>query len=207
MKKQHPISAAVVAMLAALVLANGGTLLANGQAFFIPANRGPVDLVYFARVKDARTGRPIQKLPYVTIVDQFTWVYMPFQGDAPGHFRSPDIGAAIKEVTTQPIDTKKIEIMVSAPGYKTVKVAHIPRQSKGTIELDVRMEPKEDAASAGASPADGENASQPVDAGAGSGSAPAHSAMPTIFLLATCFGLAAISAVARTVGRPGSTAR
>ena len=99
MKKQQPIAGAVVASVAALVLASAGTLLANGQAFFIPAGRGPVELVYFARVKDARTGRPIQKPPYVTIVDPFTGIVIPFQGDGPGHFRSPDIGAAIKEVS------------------------------------------------------------------------------------------------------------
>ncbi len=101
MKKQQPIRSAVVAIVAGLVLASAGTLLANGGAFFIPADRGPVDLVYFARVKDARTGRPIQKTPYVNIVDPFSGIYIPFQGDSPGHFRSPDIGAAIKEVTTR----------------------------------------------------------------------------------------------------------
>src|SRR5439155_592275 len=80
MKKQQPISAAVVAIVAGLVLASAGTLLANGQAFFIPAGRGPVELVYFARVKDARTGRPIQKKPYVTIVDPFSGIVIPFRG-------------------------------------------------------------------------------------------------------------------------------
>jgi len=207
MTKQQPISAAVVAIVAALVLASAGTLLANGQAFFIPAGRGPVDLVYFARVKDARTGRPIQKTPYVNIVDPFSGIYIPFQGDGPGHFRSPDIGAAIKEVTTQPIDTKQLEIVVSAAGYHTVKLANIPRQAKGTVELNVRMEPRADADNTGASPSI-TTASQSAAADGGSSSAPpADSAKPTFFLLAACFGLAAISAVVRTVGRPGSTGR
>jgi len=201
MKKHHPNSAAFLAMVAALVLASAGTLVANGGAFFIPASRGPVDLVYFARVKDARTGRPIQTKPYVNIVDPFSGVYIPFQGDSPGHFRSPDIGAAIKEVSTQPIDTKQLEIVVTAAGYRTVKLANIPRRAKGTVELSVRMEPR----------ADGDNAtstaapSQPV--AAGGDSAPLDSSKPTFFLLAACFGLAAISAVARTVGRPESTGR
>ena len=206
MKKQQPIAAAVVASVAALVLASAGTLLANGQSFFIPAGRGPVELVYFARVKDARTGRPIQKPPYVTIVDPFTGIYIPFQGDGPGHFRSPDIGAAILEVSSRPIDTRQLEIMVSAAGYQTVKLANIPRQSKGTVELNVRMEPKANAAAnTGASPSTAA-ASQSGAAGGGS-SAPTDSAKPTIFLLATCFGLAAISVVVRTVGRPESTGR
>ena len=206
MKKQQPISAAVVAIVAAFVLASAGTLLANGQAFFIPAGRGPVQLAYFARVKDARTGRPIQKKPYVTIVDPFTGIVIPFQGDAPGHFRSPDIGAAILEVSSRPIDTRQMEIMVTAAGYHTIKVAYIPRQSKGAVELNVKMEPKANADSTGAG-ASTAAASQPGAPGGDSSSAPTDSSKPTFFLLAACFGLAAISAVARTVGRPESTGR
>ena len=205
MKKQQPISAAVVAIGAALVLASTGTLLANGQAYFIPAGRGPVELAYFARVKDARTGRPIQKPPYVTIVDPFSGIVIPFQGDSPGHFRSPDVGAAILEVSSRPIDTKQMEIMVSALGYKTVKVANIPRRSKGAVELDVRMEPKENAGNT-ASSASTAAPSQPGPPDGGS-TAPTDSAKPTLFLLAACFGLAAISVVAQTVGRPESTRR
>jgi hypothetical protein len=205
MKKQQPIAAALVASVAALVLASAATLLANGQSFFIPAGRGPVELVYFARVKDARTGRPIQKPPYVTMVDPFTGIVIPFQGDGPGHFRSPDIGAAILEVSSRPIDTSQFEIMISAAGYKTTKVPYIPRQSKGAVELNVKMEPKANSDNATASPS-GAPASQPA-APSGGSSAPTDSAKPTIFLLAACFGLAAISAVVRTVGRPESTDR
>ena len=205
MKTQQSISAAVVAIVAALVLANAGTLLANGQVFFVPADRGPVDLVYFARVKDARTGQPIQKTPYVNIVDPFSGVYIPFQGDSPGHFRSPDIGAAIKEVSTQPIDTKQLEIVISAAGYHTVKLANIPRRSKGAVELSVRMEPRADGDNTGVKTSAAAS-SQPVAAGGGD-SAPLDSSKPTFFLLAGCFGLAAISGVARTVGRPESTGR
>jgi len=203
-KKQQPNSAAVVATVAALVLPSAGTLLANGQAFFMAPSRGPVELVYFARVKDAQTGKPIQKKPYVTIVDPFTGIVMPFQGDSPGHFRSPDVGAAILEVSSRPIDTSQMEIMVSAAGYQTIKVKHVPRQSKGAVELNVKMEPKANAATTGASESIAA-ASQP-DA-AGGGSTPVDSSKPTFFLLGACFGLAAISAVARKVGRPDSTAR
>jgi hypothetical protein len=164
-----------------------------------------VELVYFARVKDARTGKPIQKKPYVTVVDPFTGVVIPFQGDAPGHFRSPDIGAAILEVSARPIDTRQMEVMVTAAGYKTIKVGYIPRQSKGAVELNVKMEPKANA--------DTTDAAAPVAtesqnaAPGGNTTTPADSAKPTLFLLAACFGLAAISAVARTVGHPDSTGR
>ena len=194
-----------LATVAALVLASAGTLLANGQAFFMAPNRGPVELVYFARVKDAHTGRPIQKKPYVTIVDPFSGIVMPFQGDAPGHFRSPDVGAAILEVSSRPFDTKQFEIVVTAAGYQTVKVRNIPRRSKGAVELNVKMEPKANAANTSVSEST-VAATQPDAAGGGS-SAPVDSSKPTFFLLAACFGLAAISAVARKVGRPDSTER
>jgi hypothetical protein len=108
-----------------------------------------VDLAYFARVKDARTGRPIRVVPYVSIVDPVTGVYIPFQGDGPGHFRSPDVGAAIMEVSSPPIDTKQLEITITASGYQTLKVASIPRQSKGMVELAVRMVPKANAGQPG----------------------------------------------------------
>ena len=193
-----------LATVAALVFASAGTLLANGGAFFIPADRGPVDLVYFARVKDARTGRPIQKTPYVNIVDPFSGIYIPFQGDSPGHFRSPDIGKAIKEVTTEPIDTQQLEIVVTAVGYETVKVARIPRRAKGAIELDVRMTPRASAGNTATSPS---NPAPTETVAAAGSSAPEDSSKPTFFLLAACFGLAAISVVARTVGRPESTER
>ena len=204
MKTQQAFSA-VVAIVAALVLSSAGTLLANGQSFFIPAGRGPVELVYFARVKDAHTGKPIQKQPYVTIVDPFTGIYIPFQGDSPGHFRSPDIGAAILEVSSRPIDTKQLEIIITAAGYKTVKVGYVPRQMKGAVELNVKMEPKANADNTDAT-ASTAAPSQPGTTAGGS-SAATDSAQPTFFLLAACFGLAAISAVARKVSRPESTGR
>src|SRR5258705_4085758 len=98
MKRQpsHPLIAAIVA---GFFLAATGPLLANGGSFFVPASNGPLDLVYFARVKDAQTGRPIQKVPYVTIVDPNSGVYVPFTGDAAGQFKRSDIGAAVNERT------------------------------------------------------------------------------------------------------------
>jgi hypothetical protein len=188
----------MVASLVFGLLTSSVTLLANGQAFFVPADKGPVDLVYFARVKDARTGRPIEKPPYVTIVDPYSGIILPFAGDGPGHFRSPDVGAAIKEVTAHPIDTRQLEIVVTASGYQTVKLGHIPRQAKGIIELDVRMEPK-----AGAS-ATAVASRAPTPAGTTS---PVDSMKPTFYLLAACFGLAFISVAVRTASRPTTPAR
>ena len=187
-------------LIAGIVVLASGTLRANGEAFFIPALKGPVNLVYFARVKNARTGRPIEKTPYITIVDPYSGIILPFAGDKPGHFRSPDVGAAIKEVTTHPVDTQQLEIVVTASGYQTVKVRTVPRQSKGTIELDVKMEPK--AASGISTNAAASQAPAPP-----AGPSPADSMKPTIYLLVACFGLAAISVAVRTAGRPTTTAR
>jgi len=202
MKKLESISAAV-AIVAGLVLANAGTLLANGEAFFIPAGGKKVVLAYFARVKDAQTGRPIRVAPYVSIVDPFTGIYIPFQGDGPGHFRSPDIGAAINEVSSQPIDTKQLEVMVTAVGYQTLKVKNIPRKSKGIVELEIQMEPKANAGNAPPLPV----ATAAKPAAASGAATPADSARPTFYLLGACFGLAAISGVVRTVSRPDSIGR
>ena len=183
------------ALLAWLVVSSA-TLFANGQSFFaVPTNRGPIDLVYFARVKDARTGRPIEKPPYVTIVDPYSGIILPFAGDGPGHFRSPDVGAAIKEVTSHPIDTKQLEIVVTASGYQTLKLKHIPRQTKGTIELDVKMEPKDASGVAIAQDAAGTPPSPRGTPAAG------DTMKPTFYLLGACFGLALISVAARTATR------
>ena len=182
-----------------IVPGGSATLLANGESFFIPSNKGPVNLVYFARVKNARTGRPIEKMPYVTIVDPYSGMIFPFVGDKAGHFRSPDVGAAIKEVTTHPIDTRQLEIVVTASGYQTVKLGNIPRQAKGAIELNVKMEPK---AGSGASAVQ-TVASQAPPPGTPS---PSDSMKPTIYLLAGCFGLAIISVAARRAGRQTTTA-
>jgi hypothetical protein len=187
-----------------ILLSGRATLLANGESFFIPANKGPVNLVYFARVKNARTGRPIEKMPYVTIVDPYSGMIFPFVGDKPGHFRSPDVGAAIKEVTTHPIDTQQLEIVVTASGYQTVKLGNIPRQSKGAIELNVKMEPKAGTGASTASSGGQTVASQAPPPGTPS---PSDSMKPTIYLLAGCFGLAIISVAARRAGRQTTTAR
>ena len=204
MKKQPLISAVLVASTTTLVLAGATTLFANGGLFFAPAGQGPVDLVYFGRVKDAQTGRPIRIEPHIDIVDPYTGLYFPFGGEKDGHFRSPDIGAAIKEITDTPIDAKRFQIMVSAKGYQDAEVTVIPRQSKGAVELNIKMQP-DDAATTNTAAAASSGDSSQSDT---TGSAPVNdSSKPTFFLLAACFGLAAFSAVAQRAGRPASTKR
>ena len=205
MQKQPLMSAVIVASTATLLLAGATTLSANGGLFFAPADPGPVDLVYFGRVKDAQTGRPIRTEPHVDVADPYTGLYFPFGGDATGHFRSPDIGAAIKEITDTPIDTKRFQITVSAQGYQDAEVTVIPRRSKGAVELNIRLEPKPDGATTNTAAVAPDGSSSQSDT---AGTVPVtDSSKPTFFLLGACFGLAAISAVARTVGRPASTER
>jgi hypothetical protein len=206
MKKQPLISAVLVASTATLILAGATTLFANGGLFFAPAAQGPVDLVYFGRVKDAQTGRTIRIEPHIDIVDPYTGLYFPFGGEKDGHFRSPDIGAAIKEITDTPLDTKRFQIMVSAKGYKDAEVTVIPRRSKGAIELNVKLEPEPDDPTANTAAAAASNGDS-SQSGTADTVPVTDSSKPTFFLLAACFGLAAISAVARTVGRPASTER
>ena len=203
MKKQPLISAVLVASTATLILAGATTLFANGGLFFAPAGQGPVDLVYFGRVKDAQTGRPIRIEPHIDVVDPYTGLYFPFGGEKDGHFRSPDIGAAIKEITDTPIDTKRFQIMVSAKGYQDAEVTVIPRRAKGAIELNVKLEPEQDGATTDTTAANGDSS----QSGTADTVPVTDSSKPTFYLLAACFGLAAISAVARTVGRPASTER
>ena len=199
MKKQPVISAVLVASTAALILAGATTLFANGGLFFAPAAQGPVDLVYFGRVKDAQTGRPIRIEPHIDVVDPYTGLYFPFGGEKDGHFRSPDIGIAIKEITDTPIDPKRFQIMVSAKGYQDAEVTVIPRRSKGAVELNIRLQPERDGATADTT-ATASNADSNQNGAAGTPPV-TDSSKPTFFLLAACFGLAAISAVAQRVGR------
>jgi hypothetical protein len=116
MKKHQPNSAAVLAIVAGLVLASAGTLVANGGAFFIPANRGPVDSSTSRASRTRGRGRPIQTKPYVNIAIR--------SAESTFRFRATvrDISGARTSARDQgrfqlrPIDTKQMEIMVTRSG-------------------------------------------------------------------------------------------
>src|SRR6185503_9522114 len=122
------------------VLALAGTAWANGEEFFAPAKNGKIDLVYFGRIKDSRTGRSVTDSVYFVLTDKSTGLSFPFTNDKPGHFRSPDVGTAIKEIGEQ-IDVNGFVIDVNVAGYKRTTIARMPRKAEGAIELDVRLEP------------------------------------------------------------------
>src|SRR3979490_1697119 len=83
------------------ILALAGTAWANGEEFFAPAKNGKIDLVYYGRIKDSQTGRSITDSVYFVLTDKSTGLSFPFTNDKPGHFRSPDVGTAIKEIGEQ----------------------------------------------------------------------------------------------------------
>ena len=141
MKRLHILFAIAVFVLGVMA---GGEAWANGGEFFTAADEGPIDLVYVGRVKDARTGRQLAGDVYLTITDNPSGSEYPFMSDRPGHFRSPDIGSLLKDQGS-PVDPKNFLVEVVAAGYKTQRLEVLPRKSSGTVEINVVLEPAEDA--------------------------------------------------------------
>lgn len=109
---------------------------ANGAAFFRPAGKdAKVDLVYVGTIKDS-AGRKLN-FADVTVNDKNLGLTFPFANDAPGHFRSPDVGSLIKEVG-QFVDPPNLEITCFVVGYK-VATRSVPRKSHGILEVDFVM--------------------------------------------------------------------
>ena len=119
------------------VLAFAGSVAANGEEFFASAKNGKVDLVYFGRIKDKRTGRSVTDSVYFLLKDKSTGLSFPFTNDKPGHYRSPDIGTAIKEIGEK-VDVNAFEVELHVAGYKKATVTRVPRRAHGNVELDFR---------------------------------------------------------------------
>jgi hypothetical protein len=122
------------------ILALAGTAWANGEEFFAPAKNGKIDLVYFGRIKDSRTGRSVADSVYFNLTDKSTGLSFPFTNDKPGHFRSPDVGTAIKEIGEK-VNVGAFEVSINAGGYKRATITRMPRKAEGTVELEVRLDP------------------------------------------------------------------
>lgn len=127
---------AVLGFIAALAPA----AWANGEEFFAPAKNSKIDLVYFGRIKDSQTGRSVTDSVYFLLTDKLTGLSFPFVNDKPGHFRSPDVGTAIKEIGEK-IDVSAFVLTVNVGGYKRATITRMPRKAQGAIELDVKLEP------------------------------------------------------------------
>ncbi len=133
----------IIAVFGLGMLASGEAW-ANGGEFFTAANDGPIDLVYVGRVKDARTRRQLVGDIYVTITDKSSGTSYPFMSDQPGHFRSPDIGALLKDMGSK-VDPKNLSLEIMAGGYKAQSLEALPRKASGIVELNLLLEPADDA--------------------------------------------------------------
>lgn len=125
----------LVAMVAALW--PPPPVAANGAAFFRPAGKNvKVDLAYFGTIRD-ETGR---QLDYADVTVSVSGLMMtfPFSNDALGRYRSPDVGALIKEAGGQANPTQ-LEITCYVPGYKEARVS-VPKRTKGLHEVDFVLE-------------------------------------------------------------------
>ena len=120
-----------------LSLLASGVALANGGEFFLPApEHGHVDLVYFGHIKDT-DGNYLDSAEITIKVDGVGMTF-PFDNDSIGHYRSPDIGASIKD-NGETVDPSKITITVAKKGYKMVKQPTVPQKAEGTYEIDFVM--------------------------------------------------------------------
>jgi len=177
-------------------LALTDTPRANGQQFFAAANGKAVDLVYFGRIKDKSTGRLIRERAFLTIFDNASGMSFPFINDSVAHYRSPDVGAAVKELGGVKVDPKNLEIQLMVAGYKDIRLTTMPRANHGTVELNFVLEPT------------GQGAAQPASDTASESQAadlPVQSpwAQPIAY---GSVGLFMVGLTVRTLGRRRSTA-
>ena len=124
--------------IVALVLALTGVAWANGEEFF--HDDAGFDLYYFGHIKD-RNGKVLDGV-VITITAKNVGMHFPVRNDAPGHFRSPDIGKAIKGLGKQ-IVPSQLEIAVTKAGYKQVMPTKltVPNKAAGAIQVEFVMEP------------------------------------------------------------------
>ena len=123
-------------LLTTILVASASNAAANGAAFFRPAGKNAkVDLAYVGTIRDV-DGRRLN-FADVTVTDKNLGLTFPFANDAPGHFRSPDIGALIKE-TGEFVDPPNLEISCFVVGYK-MATKPVPRRSHGILQVDFVM--------------------------------------------------------------------
>lgn len=118
--------------LVAVAVSPANVLRANGTEFFDAENDGEVFLYYFGHVRDTK-GQIIDKF-MVTVRDKAAGLTFPFRNDTPGHFRSPDVGRAIKGAG-KIVDPRTIEVTISKAGYRIVRAPRVP-DKQGAVELD-----------------------------------------------------------------------
>ena len=129
-----------VALAFALVLAGTTVAWANGEEFFVLPKDGKVDLLYFGRIKNSQTGRSVTEQVYFLLTDKSSGLSFEFTSDKPGHYRSPDVGTAIKGIGEN-VNVNAFELTTVVAGYRNAQVTRLPRKSQGAVELEMRLEP------------------------------------------------------------------
>ncbi len=126
-----------LAAVLAFGLALSGIAWANGEEFF--HDDGSLDLYYFGHIKDT-AGKSLDQVTII-VTAKSAGMRFPVRNDAPGHFRSPDIGKAIKGLGKQ-VDPSQIEITVTKRGYKQVMPAKltVPAKKSGAVQVEFVME-------------------------------------------------------------------
>jgi hypothetical protein len=135
MKLQLRFASALGGGILTAAVGLSGPAFANGGEFFLPApEHGHVDLVYFGHIKDT-DGNYLDGAEMTVHVD--VGMTFPFDNDSPGHYRSPDVGAQIKDAG-ETVDPSKITISCAKKGYKQVKPTTnaVPQKDSGTYEID-----------------------------------------------------------------------
>jgi hypothetical protein len=127
-----------VAVIVATTLAASSALHANGLPFFKPANGGKVDLVYVGQIKD-HDGNLLRNVELSVATTNRFMYEITFDQDAPGHYRSPDVGVLVKEAY-QTVDPNEITIVARKYGYRTV-IRKVPMRTSGTLRVDIWMSP------------------------------------------------------------------
>jgi hypothetical protein len=183
---------------------------ADGYEFFTIDRGKPVNLVYVGQIRDKQTGRMVREPAYFMVTEKHSGMTFPFVNDRPGHFRSPDIGESVEELAGTTVDPKNLEFELSVAGYKTVKLAEVPRKKKGVVELNFRVE-REDAPAAAAAQTGTPARSELVDHSYQAPTEPPAGESRSRSMRLLFMGAAALTiiggAAARTSGRRRSTAR
>jgi hypothetical protein len=112
-----------------MALGSSPAVRANGAEFFEAENDGRIVLYYFGNIKDSK-GNPIDKVMVTIKAGDMTF---PFRNDAPGHFRSPDIGKSLEGVGKK-VDPASVQVTVTKSGYKLVKAPQVPKKM-GAVDL------------------------------------------------------------------------
>ena len=111
-----------VTLFSALLIGAPTALRANGDDFFEAlATSGKAEYVVFGNVKD-ETGRYIEDAIVTIEVSDPRLDYQTLT-DVLGHFRTLDIGRAVKDLGYE-FDANKVTIEVKLPGYRTVRKFH-----------------------------------------------------------------------------------